>query len=240
MVGEAAEALQDKSLRSHREAAGEGFVPHIGKLPIATIEPRTLLAALQRVERRGGGTSEMPRRARQTAGQVFRYAIATGRALRDPTADLKDALEAAPRVRHRAKLEAQELPTFLSRLGAYEGQEQTRLGLELVLRTMVRTVEARFARWSEFAELTGPAPLWRIPADRTKLHREHLVPLAPQVASILERLQDLSRRSEWVFSAKTQTGVVSENTFIYALYRMGYHGRASTCFCRRLIRDSTF
>lgn len=175
----------------------------------------------------------MPRRARQTAGQVFRYAIATGRALRDPTADLRDALEAAPRVRHRAKLEAQELPTFLFRLGDYKGQEQTRVGLELILRTMVRTVEARFARWSEFAELTGPAPLWRIPADRTKLHREHLVPLAPQVVSILERLQELSRRSEWVFPAKTQTGVVSENTFIYALYRMGYHGRASVHGFRR-------
>jgi len=64
---------------------------------------------------------------------------------------------------NRAKLEAQELPTFLSRLGDYEGQEQTRLGLELILRhDGFVTVEARFARWSEFAELTGPAPLWRI------------------------------------------------------------------------------
>lgn len=207
--------------------------PYIGKLPITTIEPPILLSALQRVERRGGGTSEMPRRARQTAGQVFRYAIATGRVMRDPTADLRDALEAAPRVQHRAKLEAGELPTFLSKLGDYNGQEGTTLGLELILRTMVRTVEARFARWSEFSDLTGPAALWRIPPERTKLHREHLVPLAPQVVRVLERLRELSRRSEWVFPARTQTGVVSENTFIYALYRMGYHGRASVHGFRR-------
>src|SRR4051812_12749823 len=102
----------------------------------------------------------MPRRARQTAGQVFRYAIATSRALRDPTSDLRDALEAAPRVQHRAKLDAEELPIFLSKLGEYQGQEQTKLGLELILRTMVRTIEARFAKWSEFSELSGHAPMW--------------------------------------------------------------------------------
>lgn len=199
--------------------------PYIGTVAIDTIEPPDLLEVLRKAESRG--VSDIPRRVRSTCGQIFRYAIATGRAKRDPSFDLRDALKAAPRVKHRASLKASELPTFMERLGRYDGQEQTRLGLELILRTMVRTAEARFARWVEFERLDDIEPLWRIPAERMKIHREHLVPLSRQVVGVLKRLRALAGRSEFVFVSPTKEGVLSENTFIYALYNLGYHGKAT-------------
>lgn len=198
--------------------------PDLGGVYIGTIEPPDLLEVLRKVEARG--VSDMPRRVRATCGQIFRYAVATGRATRDPSFDLRGALKAAPRVKHRASLKADELPAFLARLGRYNGGEQTRLGLELILRTMVRTAEARFARWPEF-DLDGPEPLWRIPPERMKIHREHLVPLAPQVVRVLKQLRALCGRSELLFVAPTKAGVLSENTFLYALYRLGHHGKAT-------------
>ncbi|WP_300785207.1 site-specific integrase [Enhydrobacter sp.] len=108
---------------------------------------------------------------------------------------------------------------------------QTRYGLEFIVRAMVRTVEARFARWTEFEALDKPSALWRIPAGRLKMSLEHLVPLTPQAVELLRKLRKLSD-GDYVFpnlqrSSRTRSPVVSENTFLYALYRMGYHSRAT-------------
>jgi integrase len=92
---------------------------------------------------------------------------------------------------------------------------------------MVRTKEARFAHWAEFEGLDGPEPLWRISAERMKMRREHLVPLAPRSVAILARLKTLAYGSPFVFPAPTRTGVTSENTFLFAVYRMGYHTKAT-------------
>jgi len=152
--------------------------PALGFRPIDELEAPELLEMLRAVEARGA--LDVAKRLRQSAGAIFRYAIATGRAKRDPAADLKGALRAGPRVEHHAAIGVRELPEFLARLDKYDGEEQTILALKLVLLTFVRSGEARFAEWREFEQLEGKAPVWRIPANRMKASREHVVPLAPQ------------------------------------------------------------
>jgi len=201
------------------------LIPLLGRRPIADIEPIELLAAVRRIETRGA--SEMARRVLQMASGVFRYGVATGRCLRDPAADLRGALKSPGAPKRRASLRPNELPEFMQRLAAYDGARQTTLALQLILHTFVRTSEVRFAAWSEFEDLDGAKPLWRIPAERMKMRRDHLVPLSQPVVRLLREIREISGRSEMLFPAPTRSKVLSENTMIYALYRMGYHGRAT-------------
>lgn len=201
------------------------LLPLLGKRPIASIEPVELLETVRQVEARDA--PEMARRVLQMASAIFRFGVATGRCPRDPASDLRGALRAQGEVKRRSALRPGELPEFLQRLAAYDGDALTRLALELVLHTFVRTSEVRFARWSEFEDLAGDKPLWRIPASRMKMRRDHLVPLSPQVVAILGQLRPLAGKSEYVAPAPTRSKVISENTMLYALYRMGYHGRAT-------------
>jgi integrase len=94
---------------------------------------------------------------------------------------------------------------------------------------VARTTELRAARWSEFENLDGSEPLWRIPAERMKMKREHLVPLAPQAVAVLRELRQLpgTEASRFLFPSPSREGCMSNNTMLYALYRMGYHGRAT-------------
>lgn len=195
--------------------------PEIGHLPIAEIEAPELLAALRKVEVRG--VYETTHRLLQMIGMVMRYAIATGRAARDPAADLKGALKPKPRVKHMTALKATDLPEFLRKLADYDGEQATRIGVELVLHTMTRTNEMRFARWHEFE-----GDVWRIPGDRMKMRREHLVPITPHVRGLLDALP---RDSEWGLPGLR--GPMSENTMIFAIYRMGYHRKATIHGFRR-------
>lgn len=209
-------------LRSRLDA---DLLPFLGHRPIADIEPIEVLDVIRRIERREA--IEMAKRVMQMASAIFRYGVATSRCPRDPTADLRGALQAPGPVKHRSALGASELPEFLARLDDYQGEDITRLALKLTLLTFVRTSEVRFARWSEFEDLDGPEPLWRIPADRMKMRRPHLVPLAPQVVQLLKEIRRYSGRSALLFPAPTRTGVISENTMIFGLYRMGFIGRAT-------------
>lgn len=140
--------------------------PHIGSRPIADIVAPELLEALRKVEKRG--VTETARRLRQTCGQVFRYAIATGRAKDDPSPALRGALGSPGRQRGHKALALNEVPNFLTALEAYDGDPRTRLALRLMVLTFARTTELRAARWSEFEKLDEDEPLWRIPADRMK------------------------------------------------------------------------
>jgi integrase len=208
----------------------QNLFPELGHLHVAAIDPPVLLDALRKVEARG--TGHVSKKVRQHAGQVFRFAIGTGRAKRDPSADLKGVLKSPPRSKNHASLKASELETFFIKLAMYDGTLQTRLGLEFIVRTMVRTVEARFARWAEFESLDKSAALWRIPADRLKMGLEHLVPLSPQAVELLRKLRKVNGDSDYVFpnqqeSSRSTSPVVSENTFLFALYRMGYHSKAT-------------
>jgi integrase len=208
-------------LRSRLDA---DLIPQLGQRPIADIEPVEVLEVIRAIERRDA--IEMAKRVMQMAGAIFRYGVATSRCTRDPTADLRGALQTPGPVKHRSALTAAELPIFLERVESYAGDLVTRLALKLTLLTFVRTSEVRFARWSEFENLAGAEPLWRVPAERMKMRRSHLVPLAPQVVDLLRELPRF-RGSDLLFPAPTRAGVISENTMIYGLYRLGYHGRAT-------------
>jgi integrase len=107
----------------------------------------------------------------------------------------------------------------------FNGKQKT---LALGAYTLVRTAEVRFAQWKEFEDLEGHAPLWRIPKERMKMRRAHLVPLSKQAVDALLELRKLTGKSQYVVSAPTKTGVISENTMLFAIYRMGYHSRATT------------
>ncbi|MDP1632672.1 MAG: integrase arm-type DNA-binding domain-containing protein [Caulobacter sp.] len=199
--------------------------PALGERSVDAIEAPEVLKALRAIE--GRGAFETAKRVGQYVGQVFRYAIATGMVRRDPTADLRGALHASPRKKRRASVKTRDIPDFITRLRRYQGEEQTRLAVEFIMHTFVRTSELRLARRQEFEDLGGAAPLWRIPAERMKMTREHLVPLTPQSVVLLHRLLDLARGSDLLLPSDTGKGVVSENTMLYALYRIGYHGRAT-------------
>jgi Phage integrase family. len=122
-----------------------------------------------------------------------------------------------------------EVPTFLKALETYDGDQRTRLALRLMVLTFARTTELRAARWSEIENVDGNEPMWRIPAERMKMKREHIVPLAPQAVAVLRELRTLlgSDASPFLFPSPSRDKHMSNNTMLYALYRMGYHSRAT-------------
>lgn len=209
--------------------------PALGHRPIDEIDASEILKVLRKVEERGA--YETAKRLRQTISQVFRYAIATGRASRDPAADLRGALKVPGRSAHHAMIEPKELSDFFVKLGQYDGEKQTALAIELIMHTMVRTKELRFAEKEEFVlDIPSIGPFWRIPADRMKVKGggDHIVPLTPTSVELVERLMALSGDSKWLLPATTGRKPISENTMLYALYRMGYHSRATVHGFRRL------
>jgi integrase len=201
-----------------------GLLAHLGAQSIANVSPQDALEVIRKAEARD--VRETARRILRIASAVFRYAVATGRCAQDPTVALKGALKSPRAVKHRATLSARDLPKFLRSLEMYQG-DLTRLAMELVLLTFVRTAELRFAKWSEFEGLEAPDPIWRIPAERMKMRRAHLVPLPKQAVCVLRKIRGLALGSDYVFPANTKLGVISENTLLFALYRMGYRKRAS-------------
>lgn len=230
----------DKYARKMEAALANDVYPTLGHLDATEVSPRDILAAIRRIESRG--SIDTGRRVRQTLGRVFRYGVAIGRCERDPSADIKDALQKAPAVRHRSALWERDMPQFMQRLAAYDGPV-TRMAIDFTIRTMVRTNETRFALWDEIEDLGGTDPLWRIPAERMKMRRDHLVPLSRQVVDILTRMQP-HRRGTFIFPSTSRSGALSENTMIYAMYRMGYHGRATIHGFRRtastILNESEF
>jgi integrase len=195
--------------------------PKIGGRPIAEITPPELLAALRVIESRGA--HDLAHRLQQLCGQVFSYAVAAGYAERNPVNDLRGALTPAV-TKHNAYLKAAELPEFLQKMAAYDGV-QTRMAMKFLLLTFVRTGEVRGALWSE---IDLPKAEWRIPAERMKMRDPHIVPLSRQAVALLEELKPLTGYGDHVFPSQHKpSGSMSENTILYALYRMGYHGKST-------------
>jgi len=196
--------------------------PKLGLRPIADIKAIDLLDALRKVESRGA--RETAHRVLQNCGQVFTYAVVTQRIERNPAADLRGALEPVEK-KNNAYLKEEEIPDFLRRLDAYDGHRQTTLAIKLLLLTFVRTIELRGAKWTE---INWEKADWRIPAERMKMREQHIVPLSSQSLAVLHELQTINGHSEYIFpNIQKPSGFMSENTLLYALYRMGYHGRAT-------------
>jgi integrase len=205
--------------------------PALGARPIAEIEAYELLAVLKKVE--AAGHHETARRLLAFSGRVYRYAVATTRARSNPAADLRGALVAPKTKHHAAILDPAELGGLLRAIDGFQGQPATKLALRLAPHVFVRPGELRKAEWTEF-DLA--ASIWRIPAAKMKMDREHVVPLSRQAVAILTEAQLLTGASPYIFpSVRSLHRPLSENTVNAALRRMGYttdemtgHGFRST------------
>ena len=195
--------------------------PTLGKRPIDQINALELLDTIRKIEARGA--YDLAHRVLQVCGQVFRYGIATGRCTRNLAADLRGAL--TPHVKkHQSAVRPEELPDLLRAIAKYEeiGDKQTRLAMQLLAQTFVRTNELIGAEWNEFDLANG---LWIIPAARMKMKTEHIVPLAKQSIEKLEELKEISGGSRFVFPGRNRDKPISNNTMLFALYRLGYKGK---------------
>ena len=205
--------------------------PAIGNRPIAEIKAAEIVAILKHLEKRG--TLEAAKRVRATIGAVIRYAIATSRAETDPTAALRNAI-IAPKVKHRAAItDAVAFGGLLIAIESFDGQPTTKAALRLLPLVFTRPSELRLAEWKEF-DLDNA--IWIIPANRTKMRREHSVPLSRQALAILRELHALTGKGLLLFPGlRVVTRPISENTLNAALRRLGYskdevtsHGFRST------------
>jgi integrase len=197
--------------------------PSLGARPIAEITSAEILAAIRPVEARG--THETAIRLRGRIGEVFRYAIATGRCTNDPTAALRGAL-IRPRVSHRAAiLDAKAFGALLRVIDGYSAPA-TRIALQLLALTFVRPGELRYAEWSEF---DLDKRVWEIAAEKMKMRRPHSVPLTAQALALLEELRRLTGQGKYLFpSERTPERPISENTLNAALRRLGYKAEEVT------------
>ena len=198
--------------------------PRIGARPIATIEPPELLDALRPIEARGAHYTAT--RVKQVCGQVFRYAVATGRCPRDPSADLKGALT-PHKPGHYAALTIQEVPDFLAVLERNDARlfSQTRRGLTLLMLTLARTSELICATWDE---VNWGKAQWEIPAARMKMGRPHVVPLSRQALALLQdqRAEVGHLNTPLIFPSRGDPRrPMSNNTLLFAIRRLGYGGR---------------
>jgi integrase len=196
--------------------------PAIGARPVAEIHAHELVTMVQTISKRGA--LDIAKRALQTSGQVFRFAVAHGIAQRNPASDIKpsDVLPSR-KAGNYARISAKELPELLRRIDGYTGAAVTRLAMKLMTLTFVRTSELIGAQWNEF-DLEGGR--WDIPASRMKMKTPHIVPLSTQAVSVLQTLQLVSGRSDLLFPGeRDQKRPMSNNTILGALDRMGYKGR---------------
>lgn len=192
--------------------------PWIGTRPVSQITAPELLRTLRRVEDRGA--LETAHRAHQNCSQIFRYAIATGRAERDPAADLRGALPPTKEKHHASITDPKAIGDLLRDLHAYKGSFVTLCALKLAPLVFVRPGELRRAEWSEIDLDAGE---WRIPAHKMKSRAVHIVPLASQAVLTLRELHPLTGSGVYVFpGVRTSKRPMSENTVLGALRRMGY------------------
>lgn len=211
----------DKS-ESHRKrtwsALNRDLFPVIGNRPIATISAQELLYALRKIESRGA--IETAHRAKQTAGQIFRYAIATGRAERDPSPDLKEALRSPKKTHLAAITDPNQVGRLLLAIDEFRGTPTVKTALLLSPILFVRPGELRHMEWRE---INWEEECWEIPASKMKMRRPHVVPLPKQAIRLLKEIQLTNGRGRFVFpSARGASRPLSENGVRTALRTLGY------------------
>ncbi|WP_210547289.1 integrase arm-type DNA-binding domain-containing protein [Rhodoferax sp. PAMC 29310] len=191
----------------------------LGSRPLAAIKPGEIMAAVKKIEARGA--ADQAGRVLQRVKAVYRWAVIHERIEANPMLDLVPSEVLKPRtVQHRAAMTDKELPEFLPKLAAYEGDPTTVHGLRFMILTATRPGETRGALWTEF---DLDAALWVIPAERMKMRTEHRVPLSAQAVEILQFMKPLSGDCALVFPSPVyRSKPLSENTFNSALARMGY------------------
>lgn len=192
--------------------------PWLGKRPIGEISAPELLQTIRRIESRG--VLETAHRARSLCGQIFRYAVATGRAQRDPASDLRGALPAVKHKHHSSITDPKAIGHLLRDIDGYSGTFIVKCALRLSPLVFLRPGELRQAEWTE---IDLDKAEWRIPAGRMKMNAVHIVPLATQAVEILREIHPLTGAGKYVFpTTYSATRPMSENTLRVALRRLGY------------------
>ena len=195
--------------------------PFVGDCQVDAVTPPMVLEVVKKIESRGA--LEIAHKVLQRMNAVFRFAVQTGRATYNPAADMQGALKTR-KVVHRAALSREEMPEFLRTLAQSDIDITTKAALRFTILTAARSGETRGATWDEINLDTA---LWRIPAKRMKMDNPHNVPLSTQAVAILEQMGRLHGKEGLVFPGRDGVKPLSENTMLYALYRMGYHSRAT-------------
>ncbi len=197
--------------------------PAIGRVAIDQITPPMIMDILGTIESRDALVVAQKVLERMTA--VFRYAVQTGRATYNPATEMKGVVKKRP-VQHHPMISPEELPKFLQTLISADIHITTKLALEFAILTATRTGEVRGATWNE---IDLDACIWKIPAERMKMKMAHNVPLSKQAVAILNRMKILFGDNGFVFPGirSVINKQLSENTLLYAMYRMGYHGKAT-------------
>jgi integrase len=196
----------------------QNIFPWIGRRPITEVTAPELLSALRRIEARGA--NETAHRILKICGQVFRYAIVTGRGERDLSGDLRGALSPVRKKHHASITDPTQVAKLLRAIDGYEGFFVTKCALKLAPLFFVRPGELRRAEWSEF---DFEKVEWRIPAEKMKMRQLHIVPLSTQAIAILQELHALTGNGKYLFpGVRTLKRPMSENTVLGALRRLGY------------------
>ncbi|MCP9267598.1 tyrosine-type recombinase/integrase [Xenorhabdus sp. XENO-1] len=196
--------------------------PYIGNKPIAEIKPMELMAVLSRLNDRGA--TEKLRKVRQRCGEVWKYAIVTGRAEYNPAPDLASAFVSHKKT-HYAFLLIDEIHEFCKALNAYTGSFVIKMGMRLQMITGVRPGELRQAEWAEFDFNKAQ---WEIPAEKMKMRRPHIVPLSTQSIEILEQLKPITGNGKYLFPGRiNQSQPMSEMALNVLIRRIGYAGRVT-------------
>ncbi|MBD2805433.1 integrase arm-type DNA-binding domain-containing protein, partial [Xenorhabdus sp. ZM] len=216
----------DRWSSSYAEEMMETFekdvFPYIGSRPIVEIKPMELMAVLSRINDRGA--TEKLRKVRQRCGEVWKYAIITGRAEYNPAPDLASAF-VTPKKTHYAFLMADELTEFFKALNSYTGSFMVKMGMRLQMITGVRPGELRKAEWSE---IDFNKSQWEIPAEKMKMRRPHIVPLSKQAVDILEQMKPVTGQGKYLFPGRTnQSQPMSEMALNVLIRRIGYAGRVT-------------
>jgi integrase len=192
--------------------------PWLGAVEISAISAPMLLEALRRIEERGA--TETAHRVKQICGQVFRYAIATGRAERDPSFDLRGALAPTKSKSMATITDPQKIGILMRAIDGYQGSLITRCALKFAPLTFVRPGELRHAEWTE---INLEESEWKIPSEKMKMRTVHIVPLSVQAIAILKEIQPLTGKGKYVFPSLRSGGrPMSNNTILVALRSMGY------------------
>ena len=197
---------------------------HIGGLPITKINTPDIKRAINLIQKRGA--NDIAKRSLQRCSSIFGYAVQSGIAESNPARELIGSIK-SPKVKHQPSLKRDELPECLRRIADCDAMLQTKIALRLLIHTFVRPGELRKARWDEF-DIDGKE--WRIPQERMKIKEggDHIVPLTKQSIKLINELEPITGRYELLFPGERKaTQPMSENTLLFALYRMGYKGKAT-------------
>ena len=202
------------------EAFNKDVFPFIGQRPVADIKPLELLNVLKKMEDRGA--TEKAKKVRQRCGEVFCYAIVTGRAEYNPAPDLTSAMQGHEST-HYPFLTTEELPAFFKALAGYSGSELMVLAARLLIITGLRTGELRGALWSE---IDTEKALWEISAERMKMRRPHIIPLSTQALAIIEQIRAMTGQFPLLFPGRNDPSkTMSEASINQVFKRIGYTGR---------------